>query len=126
MKVIISSRTHHISIMKLIQLMAFRKIIVVHSDNHLKQTHTLPAQSVEFFNIHQCGIYYYHCIFFSTALPAYSGPRTLIQFRNHFSQRVGHLERVISPSKGHYLNTGQHKHRINSYTHQTSMTRVGF
>jgi hypothetical protein len=29
--------------------------------------------------------------------------------------------RVISPSQGLYLNTGQHKHRINAYTHQRSM-----
>jgi hypothetical protein len=42
--------------------------------------------------------------------------RTLIQFRNHFSQTVGLFGRVISPSQGRYLNTGQHKHRINAYT----------
>jgi hypothetical protein len=59
--------------------------------------------------------------FFSMALPAHSGPWPLIQFRNHFSQTVGLLGRVISPSQGRYLNTGQHKHRINAYTHQTSM-----
>jgi hypothetical protein len=58
---------------------------------------------------------------FSMALPAHSGPRRLIQFRNYFSQTVGLLRRVIGPSKGRYLNTGQHKHRINAYTHQTSM-----
>jgi hypothetical protein len=56
-------------------------------------------------------------IFFSMALPAHSGPRPLIQFRNHFSQTVGLLGRVISPSQGRYQNTGQHKHRINSNTH---------
>jgi hypothetical protein len=60
--------------------------------------------------------------FFSMALPAHSGPRPLIQFRNHFSL----LGRVISPSQGRYLNTGQYKHRINAYTHQTSMSWVGF
>jgi hypothetical protein len=32
---------------------------------------------------------------------------------------VGLLGRVISPSQGLYLNTGQHKRRINAYTHQT-------
>jgi hypothetical protein len=31
-------------------------------------------------------------------------------------QTVGHLGRVISSSQGLYLNTGQHKHRINTYT----------
>jgi hypothetical protein len=57
--------------------------------------------------------------FFQMALPAHSGPRPIIQFRNHFSQTVGLLGRVISPSQGSYLNTGQHKHRINAYTYQT-------
>jgi hypothetical protein len=57
-------------------------------------------------------------IFFSsTALPAQSVPRPLIQFRNHFSQTVGLLGPVISPSQGRYLNIGQHQHRINAYTH---------
>jgi hypothetical protein len=55
--------------------------------------------------------------FFSMALPAHSGPWPLIQFRNHFSQMVELLGRVISPSQGLYLNTGQHRHRINAYTH---------
>jgi hypothetical protein len=59
--------------------------------------------------------------FFSMALPAHSGPRPLIQFRNHFSQTVGLLGRMISPSQGRYLKTGQHKHTINAYTHRTSM-----
>jgi hypothetical protein len=41
-------------------------------------------------------------------------------------QTVGLLERVISSSQGLYLNTGQHKHRINTYIYQTSMSCVGF
>jgi hypothetical protein len=32
----------------------------------------------------------------------------------------------ISSSQGLYLYTGQHKHRINTYIHQTSMSSVGF
>jgi hypothetical protein len=36
------------------------------------------------------------------------------------------LGRVINSSQGLYLNTGQHKHRINIYTYQTFMTCVGF
>jgi hypothetical protein len=36
-------------------------------------------------------------------------------------QIVNLLGRAISPSQGLYLNTGQHKHRINTYTCQTSM-----
>jgi hypothetical protein len=58
--------------------------------------------------------------------PAHSGPRTLIQFRNHFSQTVGLLGRVISPSQGRYLHTEQHKHGMNVYTYQISMPWVGF
>jgi hypothetical protein len=33
---------------------------------------------------------------------------------------------VISSSQSLYLNTGQHKHKINAYTHQTSMHCVEF
>jgi hypothetical protein len=65
-------------------------------------------------------------IFISMGLPAHSGPWPLIQFLNHFSQTVGLLGRVISPSQGRYLNTRQHKHRINAYTHQIPMPSVGF
>jgi hypothetical protein len=46
------------------------------------------------------------------------GPWPLFSFLI-YSQSVGLLERVISSSQGLYLNTGQHKHRINTYTHQT-------
>jgi hypothetical protein len=60
------------------------------------------------------------------ALPAHLGPRPLIHFHNHFSQTVGLLGRVISPSQGRYLLKGQHKHKINAYTHKTSMPCVGF
>jgi hypothetical protein len=41
-------------------------------------------------------------------------------------QTVELLGRVISLSQGLYLNTGQHKHRINTYTYQTSMSCMGF
>jgi hypothetical protein len=41
-------------------------------------------------------------------------------------QTVRLLGRVISSSQGLYLNIGQHKHRINTYAHQTSMPCVGF
>jgi hypothetical protein len=41
-------------------------------------------------------------------------------------QTVGLLGRVISPSQGLYLNIGQHRHRINAYTHQTSVICVRF
>jgi hypothetical protein len=51
--------------------------------------------------------------FFSMALPAHLRPRPLIQSRNHFSQTVGRLGRIISPSQGRYLNTGQRIHTPN-------------
>jgi hypothetical protein len=41
-------------------------------------------------------------------------------------QTVGLLGRVISSSQGLYLKTGQHEHRINTYTYQTSVPYVGF
>jgi hypothetical protein len=43
-----------------------------------------------------------------------------------FLQTVGLLGRVISSSQGLYPNAEQHKHRINTYTYQTSMLCVGF
>jgi hypothetical protein len=54
------------------------------------------------------------------------GPWPLLSVSWSFSQTVGLLGRVISSSQGLYLNTGQHKHRINAYTHRTSMPWVGF
>jgi hypothetical protein len=55
--------------------------------------------------------------FFSMALPAHSGPRPLIQFRNHFSQSVGLLGRVISSSQGRYLHTGKHRQNKRIHIH---------
>jgi hypothetical protein len=43
-----------------------------------------------------------------------------------YSQWAGLLGRVISSSQGLFLNRGEHKHRINTYTQQTSMPWVGF
>jgi hypothetical protein len=58
---------------------------------------------------------------------AHSGPRSLIQFRNHFSQTIGRIGRGISPLQGRHLHTAQHKHRVNAHTHtQTSMSWVEF
>jgi hypothetical protein len=47
------------------------------------------------------------------ALQPFFGPWPLIQFRN--LQTVELLGRVISPSQGRYLHTGQHKHRIKAH-----------
>jgi hypothetical protein len=41
-------------------------------------------------------------------------------------QTVGLLRLVISSSQGLYLNTGEHKHRINTYTYQKFILFVGF
>jgi hypothetical protein len=54
------------------------------------------------------------------------GPCPLIFSFMIILQTVGLLGRVISSSQGLCLNTGQHKHRINAYTHQTSVLWVGF
>jgi hypothetical protein len=43
-----------------------------------------------------------------------------------FLRTVGLIGRVSSSSEGLYLNRGHHKHRINTYTQQTSMPCVGF
>jgi hypothetical protein len=53
------------------------------------------------------------------ALQLFVGPWSLLQFRNRsffFTQTVGLFGRGISPSQGRYLQTGQHKHRINAHT----------
>jgi hypothetical protein len=52
------------------------------------------------------------------ALQPFVGPWPLLQFRNLFLfiQSVGLLVRVISPSQGRYLHTGQHKTQ-NKHTH---------
>jgi hypothetical protein len=69
----------------------------------LRHTWThIDSRTVKAYNVHLTGVF-----FFSMALPAHSRPRPPIQFRNHFSQAVGLLGRVISSSQGLYLNTGQ-------------------
>jgi hypothetical protein len=54
------------------------------------------------------------------------GPWPLIFSFLIILQTLGLLGRVISSSQGLYRNTGQHKHRINTYTYQTSMPCMGF
>jgi hypothetical protein len=52
----------------------------------------------------------------SMALQPFVGPWSLFQFRNPFTQTVGLLERVISPSQGRYLHrtTQIHNKRTNT------------
>jgi FAD synthase len=49
----------------------------------------------------------------------------MFQFLNLFTQTVGLLGRVISPSQGLYLYTGQHKHR-KTHKHINILASVGF
>jgi hypothetical protein len=64
--------------------------------------------------------------FVKSTILFFSGPWPIIKFRNNFSHTLGILGHVISPSKGSYLTTEQHEHRINACTHQTAMPWVGF
>jgi hypothetical protein len=66
------------------------------------------------------------CKVFFTGSTAPLGPGLLFFSFMIILQTVGLLGRVISPSQGLYRNTGQHKHRINTYIYQTSMPFVGF
>jgi hypothetical protein len=44
-------------------------------------------------------------------------PGLFFSFLIFFIHTAGLLGRVISPSQGRYLHTGQHKHRINAHRH---------
>jgi hypothetical protein len=44
------------------------------------------------------------------------GPDPPLSFTISFIHMVGLLRRVISPSQGRYIDTGEHKHRINAHT----------
>jgi hypothetical protein len=52
------------------------------------------------------------------------GPSPFFSFIICFTQTVGLLGRVISPSQGLYLHTGQHKHRINAHTNIHASSRI--
>jgi hypothetical protein len=51
-------------------------------------------------------------------------PWPLLQFRNLFYTDGRILGRVISPSQGRYLNTGQHEHRINATQTYMPLSRI--
>jgi hypothetical protein len=63
-------------------------------------------------------------LFFSMALPAVSGRRPLIHFRNRFSETVGLLERMISPSQGRCLTLTQNKRIHTPNNHALSGIRT--
>jgi hypothetical protein len=71
-------------------------------------------------------------VFIFLVAPSLGSLLPLLEHRAEFpqfldqGQSIGLLGQVISSSQGLYLNTGQHKHRINAYTNQTSMPCAGF
>jgi hypothetical protein len=67
-----------------------------------------------------------NAFFLFTGSTAPFGPWPLIFSFRIILQTVGLLGHVISSLQGLYLNTGQHKHRINTYTYQISMSYVRF
>jgi hypothetical protein len=81
------------------------------------------AESLETISIHRLSIFE-NKVLRSTYSPSlirqwlYSpllGPGLFFNFVIFFTQTVGFLWLVISPSQGLYLNMGQHKHRINAH-----------
>jgi hypothetical protein len=51
-------------------------------------------------------------------------PGHFFSFVIFFTRNVGLLGRVISPSPGRYLHTGQHKHRINAHTNIHALSGI--
>jgi hypothetical protein len=58
------------------------------------------------------------------ALQLFVGPWPLLQFRNFFTETVRLLGRRINPWQGHYLHTGQQKHRINAHTDTHALSEI--
>jgi hypothetical protein len=52
----------------------------------------------------------------SMALQPFVGPGLFFSFLIIFTQTVGLLGGVVSPSQSRYIHAGQHKHRINART----------
>jgi hypothetical protein len=52
------------------------------------------------------------------------GPGLFLSFVIFFTQTVGLLGRVISPSQGRYLHTGQHEHKINAHTNMHALSGI--
>jgi hypothetical protein len=72
------------------------------------------------------GILYVHLPHFALSLQSLWALVSIFFSLMIILQTVGLLGRVISSSQGRYLNTGQHKHRINTYTYETSTPCVRF
>jgi hypothetical protein len=67
------------------------------------------------------GIFY---TFLMALQPLLLGPGLFFNFVIFFTQTVGLLGRVISPSQGLYLYSRQHKHRINANTNIHAWSRI--
>jgi hypothetical protein len=65
-------------------------------------------------------------ILFSLALQPHWAQASVFSVSWSFYRRQDSLGEWSARRKTYTLNTGQHKHRINTYTHQTSMPCVGF
>jgi hypothetical protein len=65
--------------------------------------------------LHNMKLFFFHWLY------SLLGPWPLLFSFMIILQTIELLGQVISSSQGVYLNTGQHKHRINTYTHQISM-----
>jgi hypothetical protein len=77
----------------------------VHSLAKSKEWRTDDTQSASFYSF----------IHSSMAVQPYVGPDLFFSFVIFFTQAVRLLGRVISPSQGRCLHTGQHKHIINAH-----------
>jgi hypothetical protein len=95
---------------------------------------SIPSKSKRFFLsprvLTGCGTHpaYYPVDFIHSIIKGYTalfvGPWHLLQFHNFFAQSVGILGRVISPSQGRYLLTGQHEYRINAHTNIHALSGI--
>jgi hypothetical protein len=77
---------------------------------------------IDYFYAFSClfkGCYIYHpsLLIHQWLYSSLLGPGFFFSFVIFFKQTVRLLGRVISPSKGLYINTEQHKHRINAHRH---------
>jgi hypothetical protein len=112
----------HVSVLPVIMTNA-RKVLypMKWNEDHLLQVHSkLTDQLINwFYSLEQSTFWFYLYFFISFALITYSYSVEVLFILWIYTQSVGLLGLVISPSQGFYLNTGQHKHRI---THTYTLT----
>jgi hypothetical protein len=86
-----------------------RKVIKL---QEIKVAYSLKNHCVKCYTIHQ---WLYSPLFC---------PGLYFSFVIFFTQTLEFLGRVISPSQGRYLHTGQQKHRINAHTDMHALSRI--